>query len=679
MQIQDDFEVIFPNPNAATQIRILLVDDQPFIQRVLLGTLETQTDFQVVGQAETGQRALQLIEELHPHVALVDIEMPGMDGLDTTQAIHQRFPDTKVLVLSGYDDEAYIRKALLAGAQGYLMKNTPSEELAHAIRFVHLGYVQLGPGLFEKLSSQGTTPSLSLSQPANSSQLQPLAPQGSLQRSPTLGSLQTNDTQEEWSISTRELVDTLPQLWSRGLLYLLLVFATVIAVWAMLFQVDEVGRARGRLEPKGKTTRLDAPVEGKVANVLVREGQVVNAGQPILELDSEIIHNDLSQIQTKLDGQLSRLVQLEGIRNQLRLAIVAQQQQNQAQASEKAAQLQQAQQTLSTNQVSLPLQTSEKLAQLKQAEQDLKAAEDAAILAENRWQKDQAEIGRYKRLQQDGIVPEIQIVQAERTADESLRLRDQAKAEILKAQQRLQEQESNYEKLMQQLNSDLKQAKNRLAEQESNQQSLLQSGELALLKGQQQLKEVESQIVDLHTEITQAQSQEKSLGFQIKQRIVRAPIQGTVFQLPIQHPGAVLQVGQMVAQIAPQDSRWILRAQLSSKDSGFVRVGLPARIKFDAYPFQNYGIVSGRVSWVSPDSKPLSPQLNLTSGTQSTQDEGFFELEIQLQQDYIQTYNQRIVLKPGQTAVAEVVTRQRRVIDFFLDPFRGLQDSKLGL
>jgi hemolysin D len=654
--------------SAETLIRVLLVDDQRLVQRILLNSLAVAMDLQVVGQAESGQQALEMIRQLHPDVALVDIEMPGMDGLATTQCIHQQFPDTNVIVLSSHDDEAYIRDALKAGAKGYLMKTTPAEELAHAIRFVHRGYLQLGPGLFEKLEVPATdalVPSLSA----------PAVPLANLERS--LAPLAQDEGLDEWSGSTRELLDTLPQPWSRGLLYLLLGGFSVFVSWAMLFQVDDIGTARGRIEPRGKTFRLDTPVDGKVASVLVQEGQTVRANQAIMELESELVNNELSQVRSKLDGQLSRLVQLEGVRNQLRLAIVAQQQQNQAQTSEKLALIKQAQQALSTNQVSLPLQASQKLAQMNQAKEELIAAENAYGLIDKRWQKDLAEVKRYENLRREGIVPEIQIVQAGRTADESLRLREQTKADILKAKQRLKEQQSGYDTLMQQLNSDVKQAENRLREQQSGQESLLHAGELALIKSQQQLQEIEAQVVSLRSEVAQAQGQEKSLGFQIKQRLIRAPIGGTIFQLPVQRPGAVLQAGQTVAQIAPQKSQWILRARIRSKDSGFLRVGLPAKLKFDAYPFQTYGVIPGRLSWVSPDSKASSTSTITSASPQPTNPEGdFFELEIELQRDYIQAKDRRIALKPGQTAQVDIITRQRRIIDFFLDPFRGLQQDK---
>ncbi len=167
-----------------------------------------------------------------------------------------------------------------------------------------------------------------------------------------------------------------------------------------------------------------------------------------------------------------------------------------------------------------------------------------------------------------------------------------------------------------------------------------------------------------------SKSQIKSLKFQLDQRAIRTPVEGTIFQLPIGRPGVVVEPGQMIAQVAPQGSPLVLKAQMTSRESGFLRVGMPVKLKFDAYPFQDYGIVEGRLSSISPDSK-------ITQTAQGPVET--FELEIAIAQTYIQTQNKRIALTPGQTATAEVVVRQRRLIDFILDPFKKLQKGGLEL
>jgi hemolysin D len=473
-----------------------------------------------------------------------------------------------------------------------------------------------------------------------------------------------------WSDGTQEQLDSLPQVWTRGLFYFLVISAAIVLPWSVLSKVDETGVARGRLEPRGATMRLDAPTAGTVAAVRVKEGQQVKKGQVLLELESDLLRADLQQGQTKLEGQKNRLVQLQQGRNQLLTAVTTQQQQNQAQAAEKSAQLDQARQSLSANKTTTPFLVSEKLAQVNQSKQALNSAKTAAILAENTVQKDLAEVKRYRLLWQQGVIAEIKLVEVNGIAAKSQQLRSQAQADVSLAKERLQEQQQSYQKLLQQSQSDRKQVEYKLREQEGNQQSLRRSGELAVLKGQEQLKDLDGQIASLQTEITQSQNQIRSLQLQIAQKVVRSPADGTIFQFPTTKPKAYLQTGQLVAQIAPQGSTLVLKAQIPNQNSGFLQVGMPVKLKFDAYPFQDYGVVPGHLWWKSPDSKKVE------SGQSQAE---VFDLEITLEQTTIQAQNQRIVLTPGQTATAEVVVRQRRIIDFILDPFTQLQKGGLKL
>jgi DNA-binding NarL/FixJ family response regulator/uncharacterized protein involved in exopolysaccharide biosynthesis len=134
-------------------IRILLVDDQKSIRESLKMILESAPDLQVVGTASDGHTAIEQVSYLKPDVVLIDMEMPGLDGVSATQIISENFSDVKVLVLSMHDDDALIAKSTHAGALGYLLKNTPPQELRAAVRFVQLGYPQYGPGLLEKVIS----------------------------------------------------------------------------------------------------------------------------------------------------------------------------------------------------------------------------------------------------------------------------------------------------------------------------------------------------------------------------------------------------------------------------------------------------------------------------------------------------------------------------------------------
>ena len=131
-------------------IRILLVDDQSIVREGLSSLLQTQPDLEVVGEAENGQIAVEKAIALSPDVVLMDIRMPIMDGIAAIQMIRSQAPEIKILVLTTFDEDRYIAQAMSYGAQGYLLKDTPSAELAQAIRSVDRGYTQMGPGLFAK-------------------------------------------------------------------------------------------------------------------------------------------------------------------------------------------------------------------------------------------------------------------------------------------------------------------------------------------------------------------------------------------------------------------------------------------------------------------------------------------------------------------------------------------------
>jgi hemolysin D len=131
-------------------IRILLVDDQKSIRERLKSLLETEPDFDIVGMVDNGYDAIEQVKLLLPDVVLMDMEMPDIDGVLATKIISHSSLKTKVLVLSSHDSDEYVAKSLYAGANGYILKGAPAQEICDAVRFVNRGYMQIAPGLFEK-------------------------------------------------------------------------------------------------------------------------------------------------------------------------------------------------------------------------------------------------------------------------------------------------------------------------------------------------------------------------------------------------------------------------------------------------------------------------------------------------------------------------------------------------
>ena len=132
-------------------IRVLLADDHALVREGTRRLLETENDVEVVAEAANGEEAVEATIRLHPDIAIMDIAMPGMGGIEATRAIKVSCPGTAVLVLSAYDDEPYLMKSLEMGAAGFLLKNVHGQELISAIRAVSRGESVLQPSIAEKI------------------------------------------------------------------------------------------------------------------------------------------------------------------------------------------------------------------------------------------------------------------------------------------------------------------------------------------------------------------------------------------------------------------------------------------------------------------------------------------------------------------------------------------------
>jgi DNA-binding NarL/FixJ family response regulator len=139
-------------------IRILLADDHPVVRDGLRGMLAGEDGFQVVGEAASGAEAVAVCDRERPDVVLMDLQMPGMDGATATAEITARFPGTRVLVLTTYDTDADILRAVEAGATGYLLKDTPRERLFPAIQAAARGETVLAPAVATRLVSRMRRP-----------------------------------------------------------------------------------------------------------------------------------------------------------------------------------------------------------------------------------------------------------------------------------------------------------------------------------------------------------------------------------------------------------------------------------------------------------------------------------------------------------------------------------------
>jgi DNA-binding NarL/FixJ family response regulator len=148
--------------SGSSPIRVLAVDDHPLVREGIAGLIGVQPDMTLVGEAANGREAIQQFRAHRPDVTLMDLQMPEMNGLDALITIRTEFPEARVIVLTTYEGDVQILRAVKAGAQGYLLKNTLHSELLRTIRAVHAGKRSLSPDvssqIAEHMSDESLTP-----------------------------------------------------------------------------------------------------------------------------------------------------------------------------------------------------------------------------------------------------------------------------------------------------------------------------------------------------------------------------------------------------------------------------------------------------------------------------------------------------------------------------------------
>jgi len=132
---------------AKKKIKVLLVDDHPVVRKGLCSCLKDRDNLKIVGEASDGEEAIRLVKELVPDIVLMDLNMPGMGGVQVTETLRKQSPQTKILVLSMHSNREYILPVIKAGARGYVLKDAPPDELVRAIEAVHAGATYFSPSV----------------------------------------------------------------------------------------------------------------------------------------------------------------------------------------------------------------------------------------------------------------------------------------------------------------------------------------------------------------------------------------------------------------------------------------------------------------------------------------------------------------------------------------------------
>lgn len=484
-----------------------------------------------------------------------------------------------------------------------------------------------------------------------------------------------SESDNHWSPALQNVLEQPPAAFPRHLLLGGMVFCCAFVGWAWLGKVEEVGHARGRLVPQGEAYRIHPVDVGKVVQINVKEGDTVKAGQVLVEMDTQMARSDVDRLKQELAAREDELEQKQALidktrqeantRSTLSKASIQVQQALLAAAKAKVATtgqlLTQAQTetTATTERASklTPL-TNLNRERLKQLRSDVAAHQER--------------VKRLEKLVADGAIAKEYLFEAEQqlrdrqAAITQTQLSETADTEerVFNAQQTSRERTS----AVTQQQGELKQA---IVEVESFQSQLAQKiaeANIAQLEAQQKIQQLEVEKTQLKSQIAETKNLMNRARAQLVQKFLYAPVDGIISTLNIRNAGEVVQQGQTVAEVAPKTAPLVLSASLPNQEAGFVKLGMPVQVKLDAFPYQDFGIVSGQVTSISPDTKQ-----------DEKQGISFYKVEVALERNYVTANQQAISFKAGQTATADIIIRRRRIADILLDPLRQLQKGGMNL
>ena len=490
---------------------------------------------------------------------------------------------------------------------------------------------------------------------------------------PPTAEVKTTQT-PNWSPSLQTLLDQPPASLPLRLLLGGFAFCLAFGAWAWFGTVEEVGHAQGKLIPKGRTYKIEPYETGKIIEVAVKEGEAIEAGQVLVELDSELTQQEIERLEQMLKAYRTELDQKQDLLErttaeaQTRAAIAA------AETLAQRSAIAMAQEKATTTRHLLAQMDSEAAAyRSKQS-----GLEPLSAMAQEQLQQleleaaaHQQRIDRLKPLVQEGAISQEFVFQAEqelrntqqRITQNKIQDLTNTKEQLFAADQSLRDIQSRTTQIQGDLASSLKEA-----EQLQAQLIQKQTEERRIkLEAEQQIQQLKVEITQLQAKIAETQNLIQSANTQFKQKFLKAPVDGTVLSLDIQNTGEVVEPSQTVAEIAPHNVPLVLSAVLPNREAGFVKPGMPVKVKFDAYPYQDYGVVSGEVISISADAKS-DEQLGEV-----------YKVDVALERDYIKSKQKKIQFKPGQTATADIIIRRRRIVDLLFDPFKQLQKGGIDL
>ncbi|QAU34935.1 HlyD family efflux transporter periplasmic adaptor subunit [Janthinobacterium sp. 17J80-10] len=405
-------------------------------------------------------------------------------------------------------------------------------------------------------------------------------------------------------------------------------------LWSFFGHADVIITAQGALWPKSEVRRFYAPIDGELANIYIAEGQPVLKGDVMARLNAR---GAIEAATNALDAQLKmeaaerewrefpgKKALLQRRADALKEAVAVEERQHQQRLAEGTSRLAQGQQA----------QSQEARTNVEEA----RRARDAAKLEAEKFQ-------RLFALPGGGGVSQLQVESkknALEAAENAVRVA-QSRVSELGARQSLESTQARS-----QLETSGQQLTNLRLQQEAAEK------EVANVEEKLRLQVQTARLVADAAARIRFENIDKDNFL----RII-APVDGVITDVTSTQPGDKIQANAPLGGIAPKDAKPIVKIEIAERDRAFLKEGLPVKLKFNAFPYQRYGLINGTLEYISPATKP-SPETK----------QPVYEGRITLERDHYLVSEKKYPLRYGMTAIAEVVVRERRLIDLALDPFR---------
>ncbi len=426
-------------------------------------------------------------------------------------------------------------------------------------------------------------------------------------------------------------------VWARGMLWTIVFVTISVILWACLAEMDEVIHATGKLQPRGSVQEVQSRVSGVISEILVKEGQSVKSGDPLVYLDPKVAHAEVRSLEDQLHSMKSEQAFYDQLYRRdgsavapvtLPPEIVDLAKNHAALIAEDGllrAIIDSSSEGVALNIDQKELFTEEQKDRVENYERIKSQLDQARLLETNSKQV----LGAYRKLLDSGAGSRVEFL-----------ARESAWIESVAKVKNLENQQSNI------LTTFRKDAMTRLGENTKRISEIDAGLSKARLANAQRISEIASRL----------EAAKESLDY----HIIKSPSQGIVFQIVATKPGAVVGPKDIVLKIVPSEEL-IAKVDITNRDIGFISQGLPAEVEVDTFPKREFGFIKGEVFFVGSDALPPTEAKPIYS----------FPAKISLEKQNLTIRGKDVTLQSGMSVSANIKIRKRRVINIFLDNLLG--------